>query len=155
MKTETTKPAPVKDAWPVVTVVYLGVFVGNDDKLYYRYQLIDGDKFTKADEWAYSKRLLFCMPGAVFEIETKDGQSRPSTAHYLRQWHDQEKVIQWQAESRAIENAREEAKVLKEILTHNAALERLEPFRRAYFDSSAKVRRQILAEVIRYITGGH
>lgn len=59
----------------------------------------------------------------------------------------------WSGEQATI-NARKEAKAAKEAMKYDAAVERLEPFRNAYARLNAEGRRQLIAEVLRYVTGG-
>lgn len=158
---------PVPEAKPEpqrVLLVYLGVKEMDDSKLYHRYRAVtrkqEGDDtiWENADmeEMLYGKRLFYGMPGSVFSIEWTPGKEGHSvklgTDKGEGVWPDEDERVKWAAQSRAIQNAFESAKALDKLLTNNVALERLEPFRAAYKRSSANVKRQMLAEILRFIT---
>jgi hypothetical protein len=151
MNKEQTKS---EEKFETLLLVYLGVQINAKDELYHEYQRVAENKRVGDTMW-YKKKLYAGMPGGIFTIETKDGGQtvRSGTVKHVGLWGDEDERIQWSVDSRAKENAREEAHAVKKIMTRNVALERLEPFRAAYRRShSASVRRQVLAEIIRYVT---
>lgn len=152
---------------PRITLVYTGVSYDAKGSKFYDYYDVDvvekdGDTIytIKSDgndlkARSYSASIGDCTPGGVFSIETDpaaDGRVFKGTAKFLALWPDEAKRAQWITQSRANEAAHREAKRMKELMQDNAAVDRLEPIKQAYKRSGTEVRRQILAEVIRYIT---
>ena len=140
-------------------LVYLGVYVNSEHKLFYDYQQVtkDGEGYKRVGEsMIYTKRLHFGMPGTIFSIlwnkDVEGHQLFRDSAKSVGVWPNEDERIQWTALSRARENEREDSKALETLVSGNTALARLQPFREAYARASVKVKRQILAEIIRTIT---
>jgi len=144
-----------------ITLLFIGIDyeTGADGKASYLYKEVTGDPkspdATLGKVVSFGKRLNYGMPGTVFTInQPEPGKVSLETDKFLCQWPDEDQRVHWQATSRANEQAHAEAKAAKELMKENAALERLKPFRQAYASASTTARRQMLAEILRYITSG-
>lgn len=143
----------------VVRLVFTGVDFDAKGKRFWDYREVEGTPEDPAlgKTRSYAKSLLpgYARPGAMFTIEQKseaEGRVQLDTVKMLDRWPDDAQRARWQAESAGKVAAHEEGERMKELVGGNALAERLEPIRAAYRSTSAGVRRQILAEVIRYVT---
>lgn len=145
----------------MITLCYKGRCELKDDSLGHEYYLMNGTGLDAsinegADTRVFAKKLCACQPGGVFTINEPEGKEDSSvslgTDEYLGQIKNKDLVIKLQVESRALEAAHEEAKATKKLMERNEVLIRLAPIKEAYQNSVPKVRRQILAEILRYIT---
>jgi hypothetical protein len=158
---EATQPAP--EVW---TLLYVGVIDGDDGKLWHKYlpvsdweqtehNYVDG-KIGEQPSY-FGKKISHGQPGHVFTIHktpNKEGSVQVNTAKFIGLWNDPKKRAAWQAESTAREHAHEQHREVEKLLKGRADKLALDPFRAAYWKLDARGRRQLLAEVIRYITGG-
>lgn len=110
-----------------------------------------GEDGELGPEEVYSAKPLLRKPiGAVYVIEATATSIRPTTARYLRQYHDRDKVMTWQAEARAQEIIEQAARDEKKGATP-AALKALEPLRRLYARTNHLNRLAIEVQVLAYL----
>lgn len=157
---------PETPAPELVTLLYTGVWKTEDGELCHGYDRLtnvtEGDDRTASGErdskqWLFSKKLNFAQPGAVFTMEKtpgKEGSVRMKTDKFIGLWHDSKQRATMQARSRAVEDAHAEERAVDKAGKSRADRELLEPLRDAYVQLNTAGRRQLLADVLRYITGG-
>lgn len=162
-----SKTPPAEAPPELATLLYKGVKSSEDGKLYHEYlhvhdlEMVNAHyvtaKITDAPSWAFGKKLCAGQPGVVFTIHKtpgKDGSVKMTTDKWIGLWADEQRRAAWQAESSAVQDAHEEARDLQRLVKGRADKTALDPFRSAYWKLDARGRRHLLAEVIRYITGG-
>jgi hypothetical protein len=142
-----------------ITLVYLGKH-WDGKEIDHQYQ--EAKETDGLDTWSlvgdvklYKKSLMTCQPGGMFSIAVnpeKEGSVYVNTCKWICPWPDEAKRVEWIATSNAVAAAYMQKVATEKEMKDNAAVERLEPFKAVYRRSNAAVRRQILAEIIRYIT---
>lgn len=158
MNTTTNSPTPRR----TVQMIYLGArnSVRNQKDIYHLYakvtdEQIDSATFPNENTFEhYSKELGDGgTPGHIFTIdETLDGKSVfQKSFKYMGLWPDGAKRAELTTLHRAAIANQRAAKLVAAALKSDAALERLEPFRKAYSEAVGKNRAQILANIVAYI----
>lgn len=156
-------PAP-----ELATLLYAGaVFDKEDGKVFHKYLHIESyettehgyvdGKLANADPWAFGKKLSHGQPGHVFTIHKtpgKEGSVKMGTNEFVGLWNDPAQRASWQAQSSANESLATRSKEVEKLLAKRDDKMLLDPYRAAYWKLSAAGRRHLLAEVVRYITGG-
>lgn len=152
-----------------VTLLYLGVRERERGKplrhLWYDLTGIDNDgsplkndqerhEFYGSKKKGHStKNIAFASPGQIFTFEKSENGVYGNTAHYVGCWACQEDVVQWQAESNAVDRAAELRELAKKESKERLDWEALEPFRQTYFGRlNYRQQQMLLAQVIQYIT---
>lgn len=154
-------------------MVFVGVRRGKDKKKSYLWREIpqdanNGEPYPEDDfdipssatgMYSGSKKNLSpsAVVGSVISIDVApDGTTcYPSTSRLLGSWKNEEDVVRWRAESRAIEGEIEfDQKAAKEA-RQDLPKETLEPFRHAYWlCRNARQRAQLLGWIIEQVTSG-
>lgn len=172
MSTTTEIPAPpaaeTKLATVRVLLLYRGAWPHEDESggIDYEYAQIDGEpespdtwKLAKREPRIFTKNLCkHAMPGTVFSIavpvDDAGNKVLVNTSKFVGLWPEQKERLEWAAASRAREHASRDAIALRKLCTTHPLPELLAPLRAAYASTNAEARRQLLAEVVRIITGG-
>lgn len=147
-----------------VQLLYRGVHITLLDKRSYAYieiteGLNNGEPMPdNIPPMYFKKKLSKGRPGAIFmHTLERDGDnvtiSIEDFSSHLGTWENREDVIRWQTKSDANEAAIRERNSTKKEAGANLPKEALEPIRQAYASAGWQERQQILAAVIRYLTG--
>ena len=119
------------------------------------YSMMDGKSITDKKH-IYGKKLHKGNIGCVLDCEFSPDHQ---TVYYSKQFYpksflgwDNETVIQWRAESEAIETAERKKREGMKNATQNPLKELLDPLRDTYRGLSTSDRQCMLANIIEYIT---
>ena len=142
---------------PRVFLMFTGVTEGDKDRMLDVFEEVEkvGNEWTRIDKQRLYSKLRTTTPGGIISVcydPKTPSNIYPNSQKWEGQWHDDDDRAKWTAVWRAKVNAHRDAKAAKEAMKADAAVERLEPFKRAYHKLNAEGRRQMLAELLRYIT---
>lgn len=150
--------------------LYLGVYMGTKDKKLSGWLQVTIDDINNknapdspSDEgddrfriFSYKVRNdMWASVGEIYEIPVEDG----GTSIYSRDgkhwgtWKDKQQIVFWSARSEALENALNAKGKMKSIGRSKPLKEYLEPINRAYKQANGLQKAQLLAQVVKYVTG--
>ena len=134
-------------------LIYVGVYVGTENKKYHKYYEIKDEKVDTQEVSVYDSKLYPCSIGGCFSIDVHDRGCMPSTTKWIEHWQDSELVSKWRVKSEAIELDFAQEKKLKAEKAENPLAEKLKPVREAYQELNWRQKRAMMANIIQYITG--
>jgi len=150
--------------------LYLGVYMGAKDKKLSGWLQVTVDDIndrnapnSPSDEqderlriYSYKVRNdMFASVGEIYEIPIEDnGASIYSRdGKHWGSWKDKRQVAFWSARSEALENALNAKGKMKSIGRNKPLKEYLEPITMAYKQANGLQKSQLLAQVVKYVTG--
>lgn len=168
--TKRETPKPKEDKRERALFLYLGVYSGVKEKKlsgWLQVSVEDINNCNAPDQpsggnddrfrvFAYKVRNhMWASIGEIYEIPIADGGNSiySQDGKHWGSWKNKEQVVFWSARSEALESALNAEGKMKSIGRSKPLKEYLEPITRAYKEANGLQKSQLLAQVVKYVTG--